>query len=104
MMRIKVHTAFNLTKPDSTTERFDVGEHTVSEDIGNHWFVKAHSEPVDTAEQDKREADLKSQLDAREAELDKREADLVKREKALKKSTRGVDDGEKPDATVDSAI
>lgn len=45
MPTIKVVKAFNLlTATNAKPQRFEVGEHDVSDEIANHWYVQAHLE------------------------------------------------------------
>jgi hypothetical protein len=46
MKEINVLKAFLLTLQDHTKKAFAVGVHKVEAEIAEHWFVKAHSEPV----------------------------------------------------------
>jgi hypothetical protein len=46
MKEINVIKAFLLTLADHTKRAFAVGIHKVEDEIADHWFVKAHSEPV----------------------------------------------------------
>lgn len=49
-MKIRVHTAFTLTAPDGSSQRFEVGEHSVSDDVATHWFTAAHAQAIDSAD------------------------------------------------------
>lgn len=42
--KIRVHTPFNFTHSDGTSQRFEAGEHTVDESVAGHWFVTAHAD------------------------------------------------------------
>jgi hypothetical protein len=44
MPTIKVAKAFNFLDSDLHLHRYEVGEHDVSEEVANHWFVKANLE------------------------------------------------------------
>jgi hypothetical protein len=46
MKRINVVKPFRLTFDDHTTRDFKPGVVEVDEKIADHWYVKAHSEPV----------------------------------------------------------
>jgi hypothetical protein len=46
MKEINVLKAFLLTLADHTQRAFAVGVHKVEDEIADHWYVKAHSEPV----------------------------------------------------------
>lgn len=46
MKTIHVLKAFLLNLQDHTQRPFRAGLHEVEEHIADHWFVKAHSEPV----------------------------------------------------------
>lgn len=46
MAKINVETAFTLHLDHGHGQHFEVGEHDVSDAIAAHWYVRAHSTPV----------------------------------------------------------
>lgn len=47
MSLIQVTKDFVLTLEDGTTRAFKKGEHEVEDEIAKHWYVQAHSKPVE---------------------------------------------------------
>lgn len=56
-MKINVIEQFTLTMADGVRKTFNRGIQDVEEEIADHWFVKAHSEPVKDKEPEKDEAE-----------------------------------------------
>lgn len=48
MPKIKVTTPFTLHKEDGTSHTFAAGEHDVSKQDAEHWYVKAHTKQAET--------------------------------------------------------
>lgn len=90
MPKIYVKKAFTLNA-GAEQQHFAVGNHTVSADVADHWFVKAHvGEPEPASESERAADDLLADLEQREKALaarekgaDARDADLAKREEAV---------------------
>lgn len=72
---IRVHTPFNFTSEDGTSQRFETGEHTVDDKVADHWFVTAHS---DVTGKSKASADTKEF----QAQIDSLTAQLAEKDKA----------------------
>ncbi|WP_210501982.1 STY1053 family phage-associated protein [Pantoea ananatis] len=72
---IRVHTPFNFTSEDGTSQRFETGEHTVDDKVADHWFVTAHSDVTGKA---KASADVKEF----QAQIDSLTAQLAEKDKA----------------------
>lgn len=49
-MKINVQSPFTLTRDDGERVSYKVGIQEVEQWVADHWFVKAHSEPVDKPE------------------------------------------------------
>ncbi|WAL80961.1 hypothetical protein OYT13_13865 [Pandoraea sp. XJJ-1] len=90
MPKIYVKKAFTLNA-GSEPKQFAVGNHSVSAEVADHWFVKAHvGEPEPASESEKAADELLADLAKREKALterelaaDERDADLAKREEAV---------------------
>lgn len=50
MKTINVIAPFGITKADASIEYFTVGVQEVSDETAAHWYVQAHSEPVEAIE------------------------------------------------------
>ncbi|MBI6548596.1 STY1053 family phage-associated protein [Xenorhabdus lircayensis] len=72
-MKIRVHTAFRFTHDKGEPEIFDTGVHDVFPAIAHHWFVQAHAELLDAAEET-----VQGNYDAELTELRTSIADLTK--------------------------
>lgn len=103
MPTIKVVKAFNLLiATNEKPQRFEAGEHEVSDEISGHWYVQQHLEKPDLAEEPapeqradadqddasadepaSRKAEIREQLKAMGAELPHHNAGLDKHEAAL---------------------
>lgn len=70
MPKIQVAKAFTFTDKNGKAERFEIGQHTVSNDVANHPYVGFHLAPVDPA--DAARADKKAA--AEKADADKKAA------------------------------
>lgn len=79
MPKIYVKKAFTLNA-GAEQQHFAVGNHTVSADVADHWFVKAHVGEPEPASESERAADELL------ADLDKREKALAAREKAAEQA------------------
>lgn len=99
MPKIHVHTPFTLQHGDEKRE-FAVGSQTVSQEIAEHWYVKAHTGPEPEAVMDTEaaadalldELDAKAKaLQARSDELDAREKELAAREQAISEREDAAD-------------
>lgn len=76
---IRVHTPFNFTSEDGSSQRFESGEHTVDEKVADHWFVTAHSDVTGKAKASGDTKEFQAQIDsltAQLAEKDKAYGDL----------------------------
>ncbi|WP_307744469.1 hypothetical protein [uncultured Pantoea sp.] len=76
---IRVHTPFNFTSEDGTSQRFEAGEHTVDDKVADHWFVAAHSDVTGKAKASADTKEFQAQIDsltAQLAEKDKAHGDL----------------------------
>lgn len=76
---IRVHTPFNFTSEDGTSQRFETGEHTVDDKVADHWFVTAHSDVTGKAKASADTKEFQAQIDcltAQLAEKDKAHGDL----------------------------
>ncbi len=90
MPKIYVKKAFTLNA-GAEQQHFAVGNHTVSADVADHWFVKAHvGEPEPASEGERAADELLADLDKREKALaarekaaEQRDAELAKREEAV---------------------
>ncbi|OQP33926.1 STY1053 family phage-associated protein [Pantoea latae] len=66
---IRVHTPFNFTSEDGTSQRFETGEHTVDEKVADHWFVTAHSDVTGKAKASADTKEFQAQIDSLTAQL-----------------------------------
>lgn len=90
MPKIHVNKAFVLNV-EGEPKHFAVGNHNVTAEIADHWFVKAHiGGPAPASESERAADELLADLDAREKELaarekaaEQRDADLAKREEEI---------------------
>ncbi|CCM44473.1 STY1053 family phage-associated protein [Cronobacter sakazakii] len=76
---IRVHTPFNFTSEDGTSQHFAAGEHTVDDKVAEHWFVTAHSDVTGKAKASADTKEFQAQIDsltAQLAEKDKAHAEL----------------------------
>lgn len=76
---IRVHTPFNFTSEDGTSQRFETGEHIVDDKVADHWFVTAHSDVTSKAKASADTKEFQAQIDsltAQLAEKDKAYGDL----------------------------
>ncbi|USE78843.1 hypothetical protein NDR89_19585 [Cupriavidus gilardii] len=70
MAKVKIHVAkaFRLLGKDGTVTAFAAGNHTVDQEVADHWFVKAHTsadnDPVDEAAGAKEDAEAKPKAEA----------------------------------------
>lgn len=46
MTTVRVHTKHCIVGKDRARMTFDVGVHEVPDELAEHWYMKAHSEPV----------------------------------------------------------
>ncbi|MFG1172155.1 hypothetical protein AAFN90_00815 [Erwiniaceae bacterium CAU 1747] len=67
--KIRVHTPFNFNAADGTSQRFEVGEHTVDESVAAHWFVTAHADASGDAKSDDDGKLLLTQIESLTAQL-----------------------------------
>ncbi|MFA9439409.1 hypothetical protein ACDA63_07210 [Uliginosibacterium sp. sgz301328] len=56
-MKINVTKAFSLIGKDGTKKDFEAGIHEVDKDVAAHWYVQAHSEPVEDEKPAKKSKD-----------------------------------------------
>lgn len=56
-MKIQVKQAFVLTKADGEKQNFAAGIHEVDKAVAAHWYVQAHSEPVEDEKPAKKSKD-----------------------------------------------
>lgn len=66
---IRVHTPFNFTSEDGTSQRFETGEHTVDDKVADHWFVTAHSDVTGKAKVSADTKEFQAQIDSLTAQL-----------------------------------
>lgn len=66
---IRVHTPFNFTSEDGSSQRFETGEHTVDEKVADHWFVTAHSDVTGKAKASADTKEFQAQIDSLTAQL-----------------------------------
>lgn len=107
MAKVKIHVAkaFKLLGKDGKQHDFPVGNHTVDQDVAEHWFVKAHLDGESAGGDTEAAADeLLAELEAKakavqeaEAKLAAREAELTEREKAVAAREQALD-ADKQDA------
>lgn len=69
---IRVHTPFNFTSEDGTSQRFEAGEHTVDDKVADHWFVTAHSDVTGKAKSGADTKELQAQIDSLTAQLEEK--------------------------------
>lgn len=69
---IRVHTPFNFTSEDGTSQRFEAGEHTVDDKVADHWFVTAHSDVTGKAKASDDTKELQAQIDSLTAQLEEK--------------------------------
>jgi len=69
---IRVHTPFNFTSEDGTSQRFEAGEHTVDDKVAEHWFVTAHSDVTGKAKSGADTKELQAQIDSLTAQLEEK--------------------------------
>ncbi|MCA7083396.1 hypothetical protein K7G19_07260 [Cupriavidus sp. DB3] len=85
MAKVKIHVAkaFKLLGKDGKQHDFPVGNHTVDQDVADHWFVKAHlgGEAAQNADTEAAADELPAELEAKAKALQATEADLAAREK-----------------------
>lgn len=81
--KIYVEKAFTL-QHEGKKHEFPVGNHTVSADVAEHWYVQAHigQEPVTDPDTSAATEELLAELEGKARELDKQHAALAEREKA----------------------
>ena len=89
---IRVHTPFNFTSEDGTSQHFAAGEHTVDDKVADHWFVTAHSDVTGKA---------KASADAKEfqAQIDSLTTQLADKDQTIGELQQSVSD---KDAQIDS--
>lgn len=66
---IRVHTPFNFTSEDGTSQHFAAGEHTVDDKFAEHWFVTAHSDVTGKAKASADTKEFQAQIDSLNAQL-----------------------------------
>lgn len=66
---IRVHTPFTFNFEDGTSQRFDVGEHTVDDKVAEHWFVTAHADVTGKAKASADTKEFQAQIDSLTAQL-----------------------------------
>lgn len=66
---IRVHTPFNFTSEDGTSQRFEAGEHTVDDKVADHWFVTAHSDVTGKAKASADTKEFQAQIESLTAQL-----------------------------------
>lgn len=47
MKTIDVHTKFGVTNADGSTTVFEKGVQSIDDELAEHWYVKANSDPVE---------------------------------------------------------
>lgn len=57
MKKIRVHTAFDFTKPDYSQVHFAVGDHSVEASVAEHWFTLQHAEILGGGKEEQAEVD-----------------------------------------------
>ncbi|VVE79392.1 STY1053 family phage-associated protein [Pandoraea sputorum] len=110
MPKIYVNKAFILNA-GGEPQHFPVGNHTVSAEIADHWFVKAHvGEPAPVGESERAADELLADLDKREKALverekaaEQRDADLAKREDAVTAREKAAEQAAAEAATTSKA-
>lgn len=71
--KIRVHTPFNFTAEDGTSQHFPAGEHTVDDKVADHWFVAAHSDVTGKVKAGADTKELQAQIDSLTAQLAEKE-------------------------------
>lgn len=106
-VKIQVAKAFQLNVKGGAPMYFPIGNHTVDQEVADHWFVKAHlgGESAESGDNEAAADELLAELDAkakalqaaadelakREQALDKREADLAEREQAVAEREKSLE-------------
>ncbi|EOC1314436.1 STY1053 family phage-associated protein [Cronobacter turicensis] len=70
---IRVHTPFNFTNEDGTSQHFVAGEHTVDDKVADHWFVTAHSDVTGKAKASADTKEFQAQIDSLTAQLEEKD-------------------------------
>ncbi|EMA1800164.1 hypothetical protein SD377_000767 [Cronobacter turicensis] len=70
---IRVHTPFNFTNEDGTSQHFAAGEHTVDDKVADHWFVTAHSDVTGKAKASADTKEFQAQIDSLTAQLEEKD-------------------------------
>lgn len=71
--KIRVHTPFNFTAEDGTSQHFPAGEHTVDDKVADHWFVAAHSDVTGKVKAGADTKELQAQIDSLTAQLEEKD-------------------------------
>jgi len=74
---IRVHTPFNFNFEDGSSQRFELGEHTVDDKVADHWFVVAHAEVTGKAKAAADAAGFQSQIDSLTAQLSDKDGTIT---------------------------
>ncbi|QUG75977.1 hypothetical protein GKQ23_13655 [Erwinia sp. E602] len=76
--KIRVHTPFNFNAADGSSQRFEVGEHTVDESVAEHWFVVAHADAAGDVKSDDDGKLLLTQIESLTAQLADKDSTIGK--------------------------
>ncbi|CDG20685.1 protein of unknown function [Xenorhabdus poinarii G6] len=90
-MKIRVHTEFRFTHDNGESENFTVGVHDVSSAIAQHWFVQAHAETIDAADEPV-PADYDAELVALRSVIDDLTNQLTERDKQVAVLTQQLEE------------
>lgn len=102
MAKVKIHVAkaFKLLGKDGKQHDFPVGNHTIDQDVAEHWFVKAHldGESAQSADTEAAADELLAELEAKAKAIDEREAKVAEREKAVAEREQAIEAKAKEEA------
>lgn len=89
---IRVHTPFNFTSEDGTSQRFETGEHTVDDKVADHWFVTAHSDVTGKAKSSADTKEFQAQIDSLTAQLAEKDKAHGEQQQALADKDQAIAD------------
>lgn len=62
-MKMHVQTPFTLTKDDGEQVSFSQGVQDIADDLADHWYVKAHAEPVEDKKSEPKSGSTKTKTE-----------------------------------------
>lgn len=113
MKKIRVHTAFDFTKPDYSQVHFAVGDHSVEDTVADHWFTLVHAEILSGGKEEQEEVDalfqaeianLQDQLSAEQDKVVELEKTVAERDRTIAEHVQAITDSDSTIANLQDQL